>query len=179
MDIYNLCVIPDIMNDAIRHLDQRFKALRPLVSTTRPPKGWIRAIRNALGMTATQLAQRMGVNQGRVSELEKAETTGQVTMLSLERAATALGCRLVYVFVPERPLAQMVEEQTKQIIEQHLSSVMQTMALENQTVKNSDPRCKAMADYLRNPTSKSEIAAYERKAMVELLRSPKRLWEKP
>ena len=43
------------MNDAIRHLDQRFRTLRPLAATQRPPKGWVRAIRDALGMTTAQL----------------------------------------------------------------------------------------------------------------------------
>ena len=50
------------MNDAIRHLDQRFAALRPLAKTQRPPKGWLRAVRNALGMTTAQLARRLGVS---------------------------------------------------------------------------------------------------------------------
>src|ERR1700730_5919753 len=93
------------MKDAIRHLDQRFKVLRPLAWNPRPSKGWIRAIRDALGMTSAQLAHRLGVSQPRIIELEKSEASGTVTLNTLQRAAEALGCRLVYALVPGQPLA--------------------------------------------------------------------------
>ncbi|MDD3371684.1 MAG: mobile mystery protein A, partial [Alphaproteobacteria bacterium] len=109
------------MKDAIRHLDQRFKALRPLLAVPRPPKGWVRAVRDALGMTTKQLAQRMGVAQPRITELEKAEMSGGITLTSLERAAEALGCRVVYAFVPERTLAERVEEQAERIADRQLA----------------------------------------------------------
>src|ERR1700737_133371 len=98
------------MKDAIRHLDKRFAALRPLVKSQRPPKGWLRAIRDALGMTTAQFARRLGVSQPRIVELEQSEASGSVTLNTLRRAAEALGCRLVYVLVPEQPLAETVRE---------------------------------------------------------------------
>jgi DNA-binding transcriptional regulator YiaG len=57
------------MKDAIRHLDKRFAALRPLAKSARPPKGWLRAIRDALGMTTAQFASRLGVSQLRIVDL--------------------------------------------------------------------------------------------------------------
>ena len=83
------------MKDAIRHLDKRFASLRPLAKNARPPKGWLRAIRDALGMTTAQLARRLGVSQPRIIELEQSEISGGVTLNTLQRAAEALGCRLV------------------------------------------------------------------------------------
>lgn len=62
----------------------------------RPPRGWIKAIREALGMTTKQLAQRLGVVQSRIVAIEKAEVSGSITLDSLERAAHAPDCRLVY-----------------------------------------------------------------------------------
>ena len=57
-------------------LDRRFADIESLAGKAqRPPRGWIRAIRQALGMTTGQLAQRMGVKQPRVVELEKSEST--------------------------------------------------------------------------------------------------------
>lgn len=148
------------MKDAIRHLDQRFKALRPLLEAQRPPKGWVRAVRDALGMTTKQLAQRMGVAQPRITELEKAEMSGGITLTSLERAAEALGCRVVYAFVPECTLAERVKEQAERIADRQLAHVGQNMNLENQGVKDTKVR-QEMRQHL----------------IEELLRKPARLWD--
>src|SRR5438270_620183 len=111
------------MKDAIRHLDKRFAALRPLAKDPRPPKGWLRAIRDALGMTTAQLARRLGVSQPRIVELEQSEVSGRVTLHTLQRAAEALGCRLVYVLVPERPLADVVRERAELLAERGVTAV--------------------------------------------------------
>jgi predicted DNA-binding mobile mystery protein A len=150
------------MRDGIRHLDQRFKALRPLTASPRPPKGWVRAIRDALGMTAKQLALRLGVAQPRITELEKAELSGSITLRSLERAAEALGCRVIYALVPEHSLADLVETQAKRMAHQQLARVEQTMSLENQSVHNLDMR-----------------KGLQRQIIDELLRKPARLWDEP
>jgi predicted DNA-binding mobile mystery protein A len=148
------------MKDAIRHLDQRFLALRALAETSRPPKGWVRAIRDALGMTTAQLARRLGVSQPRIVELEKSELSGGVTLHTLQRAAEALGCRLVYALIPEKPLAETVRASAELTAQRQLSSVQHTMRLENQSVTD-----KAASDRLRN------------QFVEELLRRPKRLWD--
>ncbi|MDG9697236.1 mobile mystery protein A, partial [Streptomyces sp. DH17] len=114
------------MKDAIRHLDRRFSSLRLLASVQRPPKGWIRAVRDALGMTTAQYGKRLGVSQPRIVELEKSEQTGSVTLNTLQRAAEALGCRLVYVLVPERPLAEVVPKRAEEIAERQSQAVEQT-----------------------------------------------------
>src|SRR3981081_63847 len=115
------------MNDAIRHLDRRFAALRPLTNSPRPPKGWLRAIRDALGMTTAQLARRLGVSQPRIVELEQSEASGSVTLNTLQRAAEALGCRLIYALVPEQPLEETVRDRATLVAERQLASVEHTM----------------------------------------------------
>jgi len=148
------------MNDAIRHLDERFKALRLLARNQRPSKGWIRAIRNALGMTSIQLAQRLGVSQPRIIELEKSEASGTVTLNTLQRAAEALGCRVVYALIPEKPLEKTVLERVNKLADRQLAAVQQTMRLEDQSVRSK----KANADV--------------RRQFVEvLLKHPARLWD--
>jgi predicted DNA-binding mobile mystery protein A len=146
------------MVTASEQLDRRFGELGALPS--RPPRGWIRAIREALGMTTAQLAKRMDVRQPRVVELEKAEVSGNVTMQSLERAAEALGCRVVYTFVPLKPLTTTLEERALQLAERQLSSVEQTMRLEEQAVDD---------DVQRRRTLK--------RLADELLQRPARLWD--
>lgn len=149
-----------VMRDAIRHLDSRFKALRPLVESSRPPKGWLRAVRDALGMTTGQLARRMGVTQPRIVELEKSEVSGNVTLHSLQRAAEALGCRVVYALVPDRPLADVVRNRAESLAEKQLSAVRHTMGLEDQAVKDKRANKELREQFIQ-----------------ELLRRPARLWD--
>jgi predicted DNA-binding mobile mystery protein A len=148
------------MKDAIRHLDKRFAALRPLVKSARPPKGWLRAIRDALGMTTAQFGRRLGVSQPRIVELEQSEVSGSVTLHTLQRAAEALGCRFVYALVPEKPLAETVRARAQLVAERQIAAVEHTMRLEDQSVKN-----KTASDNLR------------RQFIDELLRRPARLWD--
>ena len=148
------------MNDAIRHLDKRFAALRPLAKSPRPPKGWLRAIRDALGMTTKQLAERLGVSQPRIVELEQSEVSGSVTLNTLQRAAEALGCRLVYALVPERPLADTVRARADLVASRMTDAVAQSMRLEDQEVKNKD-----VAKDLH------------RRQVERLLSRPARLWD--
>jgi predicted DNA-binding mobile mystery protein A len=143
------------MKDAIRHLDQRFKALRPLARSPRPSRGWLRAIRDALGMTSAQLAQRLGVSQPRIIELEKSEASGTVTLNTLQRAAEALGCRLVYALIPEKPLEETVLARANELAQRQLAAVQQTMRLEDQSVQskraNDDVRRQFVEVLLKHP----------------------------
>jgi predicted DNA-binding mobile mystery protein A len=148
------------MKDAIRHLDKRFATLRRLAQSPRPPKGWLRAIRNALGMTTAQFARRLGVSQPRIIELEQSEVSGGVTLNTLQRAAEALGCRLVYALVPEEPLAETVRERAELIAERQRKAIEQTMRLEDQSVKGT--------------TAAKDL---RRQFIEELLRRPARLWD--
>jgi predicted DNA-binding mobile mystery protein A len=141
-------------------LDRRFAELKPVATAARPSRGWIRAIREALGMTTGQLAKRLKVHQPRVIELEKGEATGKITVRSLERAAEALGCKLVYLLVPHEPLTKTIEDRALQVAERQLASVEQTMRLEAQGVTDKAARRK----------SKQRLAD-------DLLRRPARLWD--
>jgi predicted DNA-binding mobile mystery protein A len=146
---------------AYEQLDKRFARLKPLANeAARPSRGWIRALREAIGMTTGQLAKRLGVQQPRIIELERGEATGNITVKSLERAAQALGCRLVYALVPEEPLADTIRRRASVIADQQLASVEQTMRLEAQGVDDEALHQKA------------------HQALVEkLLRRPARLWD--
>ena len=148
------------MKEAIRHLDQRFVSLRALANSPRPSKGWLRAIRNALGMTSAQLARRLGVSQPRIVELEQSEVSGKVTLNTLQRAAEALGCRLVYVLVPEKPLAETVRDRAELLAQRQQSDIEHTMRLEDQAV-----------------SSKTASRELRERLIEELLRRPARLWD--
>jgi predicted DNA-binding mobile mystery protein A len=152
--------MPYHMKDAIRHLDKRFSALRRLAHSPRPPKGWLRAIRDALGMTSAQFARRLGVSQPRIIELEQSEVSGGVTLKTLQRAAEALGCRLVYALVPEQPLEATVRARAELIAARQSSAVEHTMRLEDQAV-----------------TTKKASKELRQRRTEELMLRPARLWD--
>jgi len=106
----------------------------------RPPRGWVKAIRAALGMTMAQLAGRIGVVQSRAFDIEKAEITGAITLGSLARAARALDCELVYALVPRKPLQEMVAERATVQAMNSVKETRHTMALEDQSVNEEDER---------------------------------------
>src|SRR5688572_30363216 len=93
---------------------------------------WVRAIREALGMTTTQLAERLQMTQPAVVQLEKREADGGATIGNLKNAADALGCDLVYYFVPRKPLQKMIEEQAYRTAAETLARVSHSMKLEGQ-----------------------------------------------
>ena len=150
------------MKDAIRLLDQRFAAIRPLLAGGRPPKGWVRAVRNALGMTTGQLAQRIGVSQSRIPELEQAEASGNITLKSLRRAAEALGCRVVYAIVPDKPLADIVRARAELVADRQLSATDRSMPPEDQAAQDVGFR-----------------AGQRNRLIEQLLQRPARLWDEP
>ena len=111
-------------------------------------------------MTAAQMGRRLGISQPSVTGLEHAEVNGSITLNTLQRAAEALGCRVVYVLVPDKPLAETVHERAQLKAAIGTAAIEQTMRLENQAV--DDPRIH------------DELV---RRAAEELMRRPSRLWE--
>ena len=123
---------------ARQQLDKRLNILQNMDILARPPRGWIKAIREALGMTTAQLGKRLGVSQPRAVGIEKAETSGSLTLESLERAARALDCRLVYALVPRKKLELLVEDRARELAKKRLRATSHSMALEDQRVDEAD-----------------------------------------
>ena len=92
------------------NLDGRFKEFGAVRRYTAPARGWIKAVREALGMTTAQLAKRIGVKQPSVVAIEQSEAKGTIELATLRRVAEALDCTLVYAFVPNKPLEAMVRD---------------------------------------------------------------------
>ncbi len=128
---------------------------------TRPPKGWVRALRDALGMTAVQLAERLGAVQSRITALEQAETNDAITLRSLRQAAEALDCTLVYALVPKRPIEDLLRDRATEVADEQLARTHHSMRLEDQAL---DPR---------------DLSAAREALINELVHDPRRLWERP
>jgi predicted DNA-binding mobile mystery protein A len=116
---------------ARRALDRRLGAV-DTGQLAVPARGWVRAIREALGMSQAALAARMGVTASAVAALERSEAAGRAQLESLRRAAEAMECDLIYAFVPRNGLDATVRKAALAQLAPHLRSVSQTMALEDQ-----------------------------------------------
>lgn len=124
---------------ARRVLDARGAAMTPHLNLfVMPSGGWVRAIRDALGMSAQHLASRMHISATSVLSLEANERSGRVQLSTLRRAADALDCDLVYALVPRQPLDSQVRAQAVKRAMPQLSRVEQTMLLEDQRPSMSD-----------------------------------------
>ena len=131
-------------------LDARFKdgSLRAIAN--RPTRGWIRAIRDALGMTTRQLAARTGQSQPALTQLERREVDGGASLDSLRRVAEALDCDLVYALVPRTSLERTVQDRAHILARRDLGSVDRSMRLEDQGLSPSglDERINEYAAHL-------------------------------
>ena len=114
-----------------------------------PPKGWIRAIRDALAMSGVQLAKRLKVSPQTVEAMEKSEAAGTVQLNTLKRAAEALDCTLVYALVPRTSLENTVKNRARQIANAALARVSHTMKLEDQDIGDEDLEAR-IEDYIRH-----------------------------
>ncbi len=121
-------------------LDANLQRFRPLMSIAPPVKGWICAIKDALGMNGRQLADRMGVHRSRTKQLEQQELTGALTIKMMRKTAEALDCVFVYGFVPKTSLEETVRYRAKQVAGKRFSAANQNMALENQSLDAKEGR---------------------------------------
>src|ERR1017187_62792 len=124
------------------HLDERFEELGPVTRYSAPVRGWIKAVREALGMTTAQLAKRLGVKQPSVVAIEQSEAAGTIQLATLRRVAEALDCALVYALVPNKPLEATVRDRARTLARRQHVPIEHSMLLENQEVsaRNSAAR---------------------------------------
>lgn len=105
-----------------------------------PVHGWVRAVREALGMSLVAFADRLGVTPATARQLESAEVSGSITLKRLRGAADALGCDVKIVFVPRVPISTMVEERARELASYKVARLAHSMALEQQIVRESQIR---------------------------------------
>jgi predicted DNA-binding mobile mystery protein A len=131
---------------------QRTRQLDEVLNDVRVPEqprnGWIDSIREALGLTKTQLARRMGIARPNLNKLEANEISGSITLSSLQKAARALECELKYVLVPVKSLSETVQVQALHRAQQKLSRVNQSQALEASAMESTN-LSNAIADLAR------------------------------
>ena len=146
----------DTRTRARERLDERLAALKPADRFRAPPKGWVRAIRDALGMTGVQFAKRLGIRPQSVEALERSEANGSIQLKTLRRAAEALNCTLVYALVPNASLDEAVRVRARKIATRELGRVAHTMKLEAQGTGDANLEARIEA-YIRDVLKERDL----------------------
>jgi predicted DNA-binding mobile mystery protein A len=118
-----------------RLMDKKLQSWIDIRGEKRPPSGWLKAIRGALGLSTRQLAAIVGIDFSSIIRLEERELQGTVSLEVLDKAAKAMGCKVVYAIVPEDPyqsLESIIDERAKRAATELLEKVEHSMRLEEQ-----------------------------------------------
>jgi len=109
-------------------IDQAMRVKAP----TPPKTGWIRTIREALGMSGAQLGERLQLTRNQVSILERKEAAGTITLNQLQELAEGLNADLVFAIVPRKSIEETIEDRATEIANSRLKMSHQNMFLEAQ-----------------------------------------------
>lgn len=146
--------------DDNQELSNISQSLRELMPSLKPKKGWVKTIREALGMTAAQLAHRLTLHPSRITRIEEEELRLSLTLNTLYKIAEALECDLVYALVPKHDIEDILRERAKKLAITRIQRLQNSMSLENQALNND------------------QLNAILEHHIDELLRGPlKYLWE--
>jgi predicted DNA-binding mobile mystery protein A len=105
----------------------------------KPPEGgWARTIREAIGMSQRQLAERMGVSKRTIQSAERNEARRKIQLESLQALAEGLDCELVYAFVPRESLQASLEKRAAELARRMVETVSTSMELEEQGVPDDE-----------------------------------------
>ncbi len=118
-------------------LDQIYRAFGNLSRSDLPSGAWIRDVRGALGISATQLARILEIAPPTLKKLETSESKQTIEIKTLQRLASAMNCRLVYAIVPEPgfgSLEGILKKRARDVAAKIVGRVSQTMALEAQSL---------------------------------------------
>jgi predicted DNA-binding mobile mystery protein A len=128
----------------LQQLDRALEPYRAARAVARPSRGWIRTIRQALGLSSAELARRLGTSRQLPLQLEKGEAEDRITLKSLRTAANALDCDLIYAFVPRAgSIEELIEDRARAEAKNRVLGVEHSMALENQAVGRIDEAVEA------------------------------------
>lgn len=93
----------------------------------KPARGWLRAVREAIGLTQADVSLRMAVKRQSYAQFEAAEESESISIATLRRAATALDCDLVWFIVPRKSVARSYRD----LAEFHDSATAQMRATDH------------------------------------------------
>lgn len=125
------------MTDSLKKLmrtqiQENLNSFLDLVKKPVPKGGWVRTIREALGLSNRMLSKKMRCSQSNITKIESGEKRGTISLRNLQRAAEAMNCKLVYCIVPLKPLEHMLEDQARIMAKKQIRLINHSMKLEQQ-----------------------------------------------
>ena len=136
----------------IRALDKKTSSLTAVRNIVPNGSSWIHTVREAIGMTALQLATRLGVTQPRITKMESNEEN--LKLSTMKKVAEALDCEFVYYFKPKSTFQDIVQNQAKRKAEEILLDVNINMALENQGITTQEAIYDMTNDFIHSNTKR-------------------------
>ena len=96
----------------LKRLDREMRHYRLAAREKNPTNELLRTLRKVLRVPMKEMAEKMGVVESALFQLEGREGTGAITLRSLQRMAEAMGCKVVYGVVPlnGKSLEELAEE---------------------------------------------------------------------
>jgi predicted DNA-binding mobile mystery protein A len=122
----------------LEQLQAAVNAYGVLLTKRAPLRGWLKEIREALGRTERQQAERLGISGSTLHKSEQSEAQERISLGQLRKLADGLDCELVYALVPRRPLTEVVQDRANQLAKEEVYGVAHSMGLEDQ--RPSDAR---------------------------------------
>lgn len=127
-------IVAQQYRDKVNQAVSQFGSLSMLPNHGLPKEGWLRTVRTALGMSGTQLANRLGVTRARISKAEQDEPHGSVTLKTVQSMAEAMDCRFVYAIVPKQNVEDVIKERAIEKARAQVKAASIHMALEAQSL---------------------------------------------
>ena len=122
-------------------IEKKISPWKKLRTEKRPPNGWLKAVRGALGMSTRQLAKKCGVHHSTILRIEKNEVQNKVSIESLKKIASAMDCQLVYAIVPQvkyNNLEEIIDKQAMFLARKLIKKAAHTMQLESQGISSKE-----------------------------------------
>jgi predicted DNA-binding mobile mystery protein A len=122
-------------NLALAQIERRLKVIRTAFREAKVRPGWIKYMRQAIGMTQQNLAERVKVSKATVAQAESGEAKGKVTVDTLKKMAEGMECEFVYAFVPKGTISAIQKEEALKKAKRLLLKADTHMTLEDQRVE--------------------------------------------
>ncbi len=98
-----------------------------------PLGGWVAAFQEAIGMSTSALADRVGISRNNVYSAIKNEQSGSISLNQLEKMADAMGGKLVYAIIPRQgEVDDIIMAQARKKAKRIIQRTRAHMALEEQ-----------------------------------------------
>lgn len=123
---------------SLSQIDRRIEALRSVKEKAQVRGGWIKYMRQALGLTMQELATLVKLPASNIAQAQKREVEGKISLELLNKFAQAMDCEVVYSFVPKKDIRTFIHDKAMEKARSTLQNADLHMKLEDQKVSGAE-----------------------------------------